>query len=254
MNCWASKFIVHLALGCALIGLNSQYSRAAVVTYTGGDGATLSASATFNLTGTTLTVTLTNTSPFDVLMPTDVLQAVFFNTSTAAGHGLTPVSASLNGSSVFYGSIVNNVGEGWSYASGISAHGENSGISAAGLGVFGAPNFFSPPVTPLDGTDYGILSAGDNPATGNTGVTGHGPLIQDSVQFTLTTGANFSLGDLGSTVVFQYGTGLDEPSFNGPMRPSAPSAPEPMSLVVWSTLIGTFGACYAFRRNRQRAV
>ena len=249
MNCRASKLITYLIVGCAFFGLNSQYSKAAVVTFTGSSG-TLDASATFALTGTTLTVTLTNTSPNDVLMPTDVLQAVFFNTSGT----LTPVSASLNGSSVFYGSIVNNVGEGWSYASGISAHGENSGISAAGLGVFGAPNFFSPPVTPLDGTDYGILSAGDNPATGNSGVTGHGPLIQDSVQFTLTTDGTFSLDDLGSSVVFQYGTGLDEPSFNGPMRPGTPSAPEPMSLVVWSTLLGTFGTCYAFRRNRQRPV
>jgi len=36
-------------------------------------------------------------------------------------------------------------------------------------------------------------------------------------------------------------------------RPGA-DAPEPMSLVVWSTLLGTYGACYAFRRNRRRAV
>ncbi len=53
----------------------------------------LSASANFNLTGNVLTVTLTNTSAADVLVPTDVLTAVFFN-----GNGtLTPVSALLGG-------------------------------------------------------------------------------------------------------------------------------------------------------------
>lgn len=256
MNRWASKLITYLALGCAFIGLNSQYSKAAVVTFDGSSGS-LAAEATFSLSGTTLTVTLTNTSTADVLVPTDVLTAVLFHTSTVAGHGLTAVSASLNGSTAYYSPIVNNVGEGWQYNSMFNAHGENSGISASGLGVFdsGSPNFFSPPQPPLDGVNYGILSAGDNTATGNGGITGGGPLIKDSVQFTLTAGADFSLDDLGSSVVFQYGTALTEPSFTGPQRPNAPNnVPEPMSLVVWSTLLGTFGACYAFRRNRQRAV
>jgi len=257
MNRWASKLIVHLALGCAFIGLNAQHSRAAVVTFDGSSGS-LSAEAVFSLSGSTLTVTLTNTGTADVMAPGDVLVAVLFNTSTAAGHGLTAVSASLNGSSVFYSSIVNNVGEGWQYKSPLSppAHGENSGISASGLGgTFdsGGPFFYSPGQPPLNGVNYGILSAGDDTATGNGGITGGGPLIKDSLQFTLTAGANFSLDDLGDTVVFQYGTMLTEPSF--PSRPHTPSAaPEPMSLLVWSTLLGTFGVSYAFWRNRQRAV
>lgn len=258
MNRRASKLIACLALGCAFIGLNAQYSKAAVVTFDGSSGS-LSAEAVFSLVGSTLTVTLTNTGTADVMAPGDVLVAVLFNTSTAAGHGLTAVSASLNGSSVFYSALANNVGEGWQYKSPLSppAHGENSGISASGLGgTFdsGGPFFYTPGAPPLNGVNYGILSAGDDTSTGNGGITGGGPLIKDSVQFTLTAGANFSLSDLGDHVVFQYGTDLTEPSFNsGPPRPGDAAAPEPMSLVVWSTLLGTFGACYAFRRNRQRA-
>lgn len=188
-----------------------------------GSSGSLAASADFELSSNTLTITLTNTSLSDVLVPTDVLTGVFFNTT----HTLTPVSASLNGSTIFYENIVNNVGEGWQYKAGISAQGENSGISAAGLGVFGPDgNFYSPGVT-VDGLDYGILSAGDNSATGNNGVTDHGPLVKDSVQFTLTAGSGFALNELGDTVVFQSGTSLDETHYTG-----GSPVPEPTTLLL----------------------
>src|SRR5262245_45706020 len=148
------------ALGLALaLGLTSAgTSRADLLSFSGSSGS-LSAQADFSLVGSTLTVTLTNTSQSDVLVPTDVLHAVFFNTS----HTLTPVSASLNGSTVYYGSIANNVGEGWQYA--IPANGpvqgKNAGISAAGLGKFGPyGNFYNGTTVKLGGLNYGILSAG----------------------------------------------------------------------------------------------
>ena len=121
-----------LILGIVLtvLTLVSAPVGATSITFSGSSGS-LAASAEFTLTGNTLSILLTNTSSADVLVPTDVLTGLFFNTGAA---GLTPVSASLNGSSVFYGSIVNDVGEGWQYKSGISAHEENSGISAAGFG------------------------------------------------------------------------------------------------------------------------
>jgi hypothetical protein len=96
------------------------------VLYSGLRG-NLSASADFS--GSTLTVALTNTSSAEVLAPATVLTGVVFNTT----YTLTPVSPSLNGSGVFYGSIVNKVGEGHQYLSGVSARGKNSGISAADL-------------------------------------------------------------------------------------------------------------------------
>jgi hypothetical protein len=224
-----------LILGLAMIFMPAM-AHAVQSTYSFTSGG-LGASAVFDLSGTTLTVTLTNTGTGDVLVPTDVLTGVFFNTSSTANHGLTAVSASLGSSTVFYGAVVNSVGEGYQYLSGVSAQGKNSGISGAGLGVFGPNgNFYTTGVT-LDGLDYGILSAGDNSATGNTGVTGHGPLIDNSIIFTLTAGSAFSLTDLGSSVVFQYGTALTEPSFTGGTTTgggggSAGQTPEPSALLL----------------------
>lgn len=167
------------------------------------------AQAVFDLTGTTLKITLTNLSTAAVEDPTDVLTALFFSNT----HSLTPVSANLNGSTVLFGSLVNNVGEGWQFLSG-------SGISAAGLGIFGPDgNFFSPAVK-VDGLAYGILGTGDLSGA-NKGVTDHGPLIQNSVQFVLTAGAGFTLAELGD-VQFNYGTGELPPI----------SSPEPSLIIL----------------------
>ena len=218
-------------------------SQATPVTFTGSSG-TLSAEADFNLSGTTLTVTLKNTSSADVLVPTDVLTGVFFDTTNT----LTPISASLNGSTVFYGSFVSDVGEGWQYKSGVSAQGKNSGISAAGLGVFGPNgNFFSPGVT-VDGLDYAILSAGDLSGTGNTGVTGQGPLIKNTVEFTLTAASGFDLSELGDSVVFQYGTALAETHFDS--EDGGGSVPEPPTLLLLGGGLIGLGAMGRWKAGR----
>jgi hypothetical protein len=224
-----------LGFGAVLtLAVWSNPIRADSVTFSGSSG-NLSASAIFNLTGNTLTVTLINTSSADVLVPEDVLGGLYFNTT----HTLTPLSASLNGSTVFYGSL-SNVGDGWAYGSGVSAQGKNSGITSMGaVNGIGFSNF-SATHTQLQGLDYGILSAGDDSSTANKGVTKHGPLIKNSVQFTLTAAPGFSLSELGPTVVFQYGTSLSEPHFTG--------VPEPGSVTSMIAMLLGFAGLYGLRR------
>jgi hypothetical protein len=233
-----------LALLTALAGTGP--ARAGMIQFTGSSG-NLSASALFNLSGNTLTVTLTNTSAADVLVPTDVLTGVFFNTS----HTLTPVSASLNGSSVFYGSIT-NAGDGWGFASGVSVDGLNSATSASGAVAGLGHSNFSGANNALQGLDYGILSAGDNPATGNTGVTGHGPLIKNSVQFTFTAADGFSLSELGDSVVFQYGTQLTETHFSGSPNPNVSTVPVPPTALLAGIATVCCGLSRWTRRFRGR--
>jgi hypothetical protein len=192
------------------------------ITFSSGS---LAASATFVQSGTSLTVTLANTGG-DVLLPTDVLTAVFFDIS--GGVTLTPVSALLSGGSsvVFTGACdvnpcvgATDVGGEWAYAAGLAGApgGATKGISSTGLGLFGPGDLFggtnyAGAVEP-DGLQFGITSSGDNLATGNAAVTGANALIKNSVVFTfsgLNALNNYSI----SNVFFLYGTGLTE--CNGP--------------------------------------
>lgn len=206
-----------LPVFCMALAL-SGYASASAVTYSGSSGG-LSASAIFNYTGSTLTVTLTNTSTGDAKDATGILLAVLFDTSTT----LTPTSASIGGSTV-YGSFVHDVGEGWQYKSGISMHGENSGISGAGYGVFGPDGNFYSTGQKLDGSDYGIAPIGYT-NTGNPSIKD--PIIQNSITFTLDA-PGFNLNELGKTIVFQYGTSTSEPNFTGNLT----STPEPSTMCL----------------------
>ena len=213
---WGVAGLASLAFGAMTSAAIGQ------VTFSGSSGS-LAGSAQFSVSSGNLVVVLTNTATADVLVPADILCGVFFNIS-GASVTLNRQSALLTaGSTVFYdpegqpaGGIV---GGEWAYRSGITgAPGNRSyGISSSGFNLFGPPDLFpgpdlSSPTSP-NGINYGILSAGDNSGTGNTGVTGSGGLIKNSVTFTLSgAGAGFDLNRIQS-VWLQYGTDLAEPGF-----------------------------------------
>ncbi len=233
-----------VVIGVALLSLVWACPSKADLFYESGPPSSTdrSASVDFSLSGTTLTVTLTNTSTVTTTPDaTWVLGAVGFNSTSSA---LTPVSATVPSGSTLLGSVVNNVGEGWQYESGISFHSYNSGISETGLGVFGPDgNFYSPGVK-LDGSDYGVVGSagtnGSNPSVKE-------PLVESTIVFTLTTPSGFTLADLGSTVVFQYGTDLSEPTLTGDLVP----VPEPSTMAIAG--LGALGFMgYGLRRRLKK--
>ncbi len=212
-----------------------------------GTSGSLSASANFTIVGGNLQVTLTNISANDVSIPGQVLTAVFFD---IAGVGpLTPVSALLSGgSTVFFDAAPPGgiVGGEWAYSGSLAGApgGATEGISSAGFGLFGGPNFpgadLDPPAA-INGLNYGITSAGDNPLTGNAEVTGNVPLIHNSVVFTLSgLPAGFVLDGNLLHVSFQYGTALTETNLQ---------VPEPATLLLLGS--GLIGLAAWRRRIRQ---
>lgn len=187
-----------------------------------------SAQAIFAASGNDLIVTLTNTATDDIFQPVFVLTGVFFDINGSAVT-LTRTSAVLNA-----GSIVLNdpqpaggvVGGEWAYKSGLAGgpHGATRGISSSGLGLFGPGDLFTgpdlePPTSP-NGLEYGITTAGDNPATNNGGT--NTPLIQNSVVFTFGgLPGGFDPEARITNISFQYGTNLEEPNLQVPAPGSA---------------------------------
>jgi hypothetical protein len=212
--------------------LLTSLAAASPITLKGSQGL-LSATATFELAPPSgLAITLTNTSPMDVTAPSQLLTALFFN--LPGNPVLTPQSALLSpGSTVLFGSAEagGGVGGEWAYAAGLvgAPRGAWQGVSSVGLGLFGPHDLFpginlAGPESP-NGDQYGITSAGDDPASGNWAVTGKDPLIRNSVVLTLTgLPAGFELSGL-SNVSFQYGSALTDPNIPA-------HAPEPGSLAL----------------------
>lgn len=193
------KILLVLTVTILVLGI-AAFTGATPITFSASSG-NLAASATFDTQGTNLIVTLSNISAADVLIPADILTAVFF---TLAGNpNLTLVSTTLGpGSSIIFGG--GNVNGEWVYGNGLSGApgGADEGISSAGFGVFGPGG---------DGLDYGLITPNDNPTTGNTPVTGNWPLINNSVVFTLSgLPPGYNLLGAITNVSFQYGTSLSE--------------------------------------------
>jgi hypothetical protein len=240
----------------ALLGILAGASGSEALLISASDGV-LSAEADFTVSGSNLTIKLTNTSTYDVLVPSNVLTAIFFDL-TGVGP-LTPVSALLSGgSAVFYDPqgqpTGGNVGGEWAYNEGLAGlpYGAAQGISSTGLGIFGQPNFNGPNLSgpiALNGLNYGILSAGDNAITGNGGITGSEGLIKNEVTFTLGgLPSGFTEADLNLTnVSFQYGTALTEPNIE---HRASVSAPATLTMFVLGLImVGSIGQLRRIRAS-----
>ncbi|HWR53189.1 MAG TPA: PEP-CTERM sorting domain-containing protein [Bryobacteraceae bacterium] len=242
------RLVLMAAAVCAI-------GNATPVVFSGSSGE-LSASVSFDIIGGNLVANLSNTSDSDVLVPADVLTGVFFDIT--GDPLLTRVSAQVaDGSSVLFGTTDPTWGVGgeWAYSNALvgAPGGATQGISSSGLNLFGPAQLFAAanlqgPESP-DGLQYGITSAGDNPATGNTPVTGANALTKSAVDFVLGgLPSNFSLASI-SNVSFQYGTALSEPSFPG--TPGG-EVPEPSTVVLFATGIGLILAKRVHSGSRKR--
>jgi hypothetical protein len=217
-----------------LMSVIAPASANVVWTGTGTNGGNpLSASADFSLSGTTLTIVLTNTSASNSVheTPTQTLSGLLFGIAGQSS-GLTPNSALAN--SIFNSGVCSgtctgsnvNVGGEWGYqftSGGINLIGSagyvTTGLSGnkgnfGGLGLNGNP-------PGLGGIDFAILSASHDTLNGGNGGLSTAPLVQTAVTLTLT-GFSFTLGDVNN-VSFQYGTSLTEPNTSGTCDQNASS-------------------------------
>jgi hypothetical protein len=210
------------ALAPLILSLCAGTASAGTLTADASAG-TLAARAVFAVSGSNLVITLSNTSTFDVLVPSDLLSGVYFNitgpavTLSRVSVLVAPGSEVINVMSQPVGGVV---GGEFGFRGDLSGpRGTQYGVSASGLGLFGPGDVFpggnlAGPVDP-DGPQYGITSAGDNINTGNGGT--QTPLIKNAVVITLSgLPAGFDPEARITDVNFQYGTSLNEPNLDVP--------------------------------------
>jgi hypothetical protein len=222
----------------------------------GGDA--ISASANFVLSGTTLTITLTNTStvvyqqttnPKHTMDPAQVLTGLYFDIP-----GFSSISSSPS-TRTAAGTLINGSGntrDGWAYDSGLSGApgGATQGIASAGFGLGGGhSNFNMSNGSMLDGYTYGIVGSGYVAGTKIDGDATGGIVVQDFATFTFT-GVSSTLDTSQITnVSFQYGTALTEPNIPGTPVEPGPTTPEPASVVLMA--MGGMGlAAFGYRRRK----
>ena len=234
----------------------------------------LSASALFNITGSTLTITLKNTGDgsgaFGADLPGNALTGVFFSLPT--GVELVPVSATVAKGAIVSpgkcnkgvdcvnatnvgGEVAYNPKANWDTSDGPAPALANHGVASSGYigstqGNFNGSNLAGPPNP--NGPDFGIIAkiSDANKFNPNGGLE-NVPLIEEQIVYTMTIKKNGSVYDglldtQISNVTFQYGTGFNQSRLPGSFTPS--STPEPAALL----LLVPAAAALARRRLRSR--
>jgi hypothetical protein len=230
VSCAVFVVALSVANSNAVAGSSILFSSSGVV-----KGENLSATVTFtDLGGGNLQVTLANTYAGDTPDQAAVLTGVFFDFSGASG--LSPVSATSSAGSVEWdggaGAGVLDpspssavLGGEWAYGTGSAPGGPagiNAGIVSSGYYTPGQGNFANAnPVMMLDGSSYGILTAG-YAGSNMDGLKSQGPYVQNSIDFILS-GFSGSVSSI-STVSFQYGTSTSEPNLTAVVVPEPATA------------------------------
>ena len=221
------SLLTALALG-SYVASSSAFSTT-TITASGtdsADGNALSASATFSVSGGDLFITLQNTGDA-ASQPGDVLTALFFTVNGSAV--LTPVSASLAGSSTLYnaGAEAGSIGGNWQYLTPVAGpHSATSGISTTGLNIFGPSGNFGTPTAQLDGVGFGLVNGVASNANGGVAPR---ELVNNGLVFDLSLPAGYALTDI-SDVSFQYGTSSEEINLPG-TPPGVPDATSTLALL-----------------------
>jgi hypothetical protein len=211
-----------------------------------GSNQNFSASVGFQLLGGgLLQVSLTNTFTGDTPDQGHVLTGVFFS----GADGLNPISATAaagskqwsgtNFTAPFSSSVL---GTEWAYATSPAPGGATAGIVSSGYWTPGFGNFASPGDM-LDGSAYGLLSAGY--AGSDLDGLQNRIYIQDAMIFVLSgfSGNSLNIGN----ITFQYGTALSEQAVPGLL------VPEPGSITLLGLGFAGFLVYRRFKRTDVRA-
>jgi len=214
-----NKWVLGAALAAGLIGFSSA-AKASTVTFIGSSG-NLAAQADFTLTGTTLTVTVTNTASVASTDPANTLTGVLFNSSETIGGSFTNIA--LNAGSILVNSS-NNADFGYfnygNTSASIGHDGDSYGVTSAGvfqqdpnlsLGNGSTSNAIGTPLSP-DGPNGGLIPTANAGSYSGGGQNNH--VIQNSLVYTIT-GVSADLSDIISKVNFIYGTAYGEGEFGG---------------------------------------
>jgi hypothetical protein len=248
-----------LAIMAGVAVFSPAISRANTLTasFTGSDTSVsphLAAEVDFSLTGSTLTVTLTNTATQAATDNSNVLTAVFWSDSTAIGGTLSDVemgtgsilvpSGSTAGEAGLFGYASNSGDKNGSYV--VSSTGLDINFTNPLLGLGGVPEngTNSPPDSP-DGPPGGLIPTinGSNPG-GN-----QSPFIENSLVYTVSGVSITSLAGIDD-VVFQYGTASSDTTFGGLPSPApGPTLPLPAPFASGSVLLGILGLVHVVRKR-----
>ena len=224
-------------------------------------GNPVAASADFSYSSGVLTITLTNTSPFDYkvspnqdqAVPSDVLTGLFFDYNGGFGPALTFNSATTP--EVTVGSNPSNLKlsatpGGWDFvqsATSLTGLSQHYGLGTAGFGIFAGGTSSGGLGHP---SNFGVMNSLYVVPENNPGIGTDTPFAKDSITFLLSV-ASFDITKVGN-VRFQYGTALNEGSTTGfPTPELGESTPEPATTTLFLCGMAGFAGVRRLKRSRR---